>query len=168
MGVQAQTSGRCESLRSVASDLSSALEGANQGLVVVVDRNAHKEWFDEHVPSLQAGRIKRYKTVETFMHFLEKFAKKKVVRLKLYMLIRITDVEKLLNEVNTKAPHCMRCFRGIYVYERCFAGGSTKSIKQIPESVRNTENVKMFASVELAYENAQADLDLERKALLES
>ncbi len=157
--------GESQSLRSVASDMS---VDPQQPVVVCIDRNAHKEWFDENVPSLRTARLKRYKTVETFMHFMEKFAKKKVVRLRLFMLIRITDVEKLFNEINNKAPHCLRCFRGIYVYERCFAGGSTKSIKQIPDNIKNHENLKIFPSVELAYQNAQQDIDHERKLLLGS
>jgi hypothetical protein len=144
----------------VASDMS---VDPQQPVMVCIDRNAHKEWFDENVPSLRMARIKRYKTVETFMHFMEKFAKRKIVRLRVFMLIRITDVEKLLNEITTKAPHCLRCFKGIYVYERCFAGGSTKSIKQIPENIKNHENLKMFSSVEQAYHRAQLDLEVERR-----
>jgi uncharacterized damage-inducible protein DinB len=123
-----------------------------------VDRNAHKTWFDDHIPCLRKIKVKRYKTVETFMHFLEKYAKRRFVKLRLFMLVRITDVEKLIEEVNKKAPAASKAFRGIYVYERCFAGNSGKSIKQVPESIRALENVSFHDSLENACKRANEDM----------
>ena len=139
------------SLPSVTSDAS---VDPNQPILLCVDRNAHKQWFDEQIPCLRRVKVKRYKTVETFMHFLEKYAKRRIVKLRLFMLVRISDVEKLIEEVNKKVPNAAKAFRGIYVYERCFASTSTKSIKQVPESIRALENVSFHDSLENACKRA--------------
>lgn len=84
----------------------------DQPLVVVIERNVFKQWFDVHMPAIMREiphRVKRYKSVETFLHWLS--SRKKYEQLDLNILIRITEVGKLMSEAKN-----MRNFR-IFSYE---------------------------------------------------
>ena len=121
----------------------------------MVDRNVHKDWFDENMPPcLRTVRAKRYKTVDVLLHFFERFSKRRSITLKLFVLVRITDVEKLVEEVGKRVPHANKGIKGVFVYERCFAGSSGKSVKSVPESIRALEHISFHDSLETACQKA--------------
>jgi hypothetical protein len=92
--------------------VSSEASSANLPVAVFIERNAFKQWFDGNAPGVLHElplRIKRYKSVETFMHWL--CSKKKYDSIELAILIRVTEVPRLLREVkNLKTLH-------IFAYE---------------------------------------------------
>ena len=82
------------------SSVSSEASSVNQPVAVFIERNAFKQWFDGNAPAVLQElplRIKRYKSVETFMHWL--CSKKKYDSIELAILIRVTEVPRLLREV---------------------------------------------------------------------
>ena len=95
----------------------------NQPLVVFIERNVFKHWFDANVPACmgQLPRVKRYKSVETFMHWLT--SKMKFLGLKLILLIRVTEVSKLINELAKQFPTSVmhsRVLKNVFTYEHLF------------------------------------------------
>lgn len=84
----------------------------DQPLVVFIERNVFKQWFEIHMPPVMREipqRVKRYKSVDTFIHWLS--SRKKHEQLNLNILIRVTEVGKVMT-----AAKSLRNFR-IFAYE---------------------------------------------------
>lgn len=97
------------------SSVSSDPVTANQPLVVFIERNAFKHWFESNVPEIVRElpfKVKRYKSVETFLHWLT--SRKKYEQLELNILMRVTEINRLLTDAkNVKSLR-------IFAYEHLF------------------------------------------------
>ena len=72
----------------------------NQPLIVFIERNVFKQWFETNMPPTMRQlpfRLKRYKSIETFLHWLT--SRKKYESLELIILVRVTEIHRLLGEV---------------------------------------------------------------------
>ncbi|KAF4660842.1 hypothetical protein FOL47_006936 [Perkinsus chesapeaki] len=109
-----------QSLRSVRthSVASEASFDGTRPVTVCVDRNAFKSWFDTDVPEFQQLRVKRYRTIDSFVHWMMKYCKRKSIYHGLYILVRVTDAEKLLEVLTRLIPTWHSVVMGIYVYEQ--------------------------------------------------
>ena len=69
---------------------------------VLIERNAFKQWFEGYTPDLMKKlpfKLKRYKSIQTFTHWLE--SHKRLGSLELNILIKVTEVPRLLGEVKS-------------------------------------------------------------------
>ncbi|EER16587.1 hypothetical protein Pmar_PMAR017475 [Perkinsus marinus ATCC 50983] len=68
-----------QSLRSVRthSVASEASFDGTRPVTVCIDRNVFKSWFDTDVPEFQQLRVKRYRTIDSFVHWMMKYCKRK-------------------------------------------------------------------------------------------
>lgn len=103
-------------------DTCSSVDSA-QPVTILIERNSFKQWLDQNIPEsiLQFPRLKRYKSVETFMHWIT--AKKKHLDLPLTILIRVTEVRNLLSELGKEFPQSIitqKILRNIFAYEHLF------------------------------------------------
>ena len=118
------------------SSVSSDPVSLDQPVVVFIERNAFKPWFETNVPSIMQQlpiRLKRYKSVETFMHWLT--ARKKYESLELNVLIRVTEVNRLLSEV--KNTRHLRVFSYEHLFDRTDQPKRSARVAFIePESLR--------------------------------
>lgn len=97
------------------SSVSSESVLSDQPLVVFIERNSFKPWFEGNIPSIMQQlplRLKRYKSVETFVHWLT--SRKKYATLELCILIRVTEINRLLSEVKN-----VKTLR-VFAYEHLF------------------------------------------------
>jgi hypothetical protein len=97
------------------SSVSSEPVCSDQPMVVFIERNSFKPWFEGNVPGIMQNlplRLKRYKSVETFVHWLT--SRKKYATLELSILIRVTEINRLLSEVKN-----VKTLR-IFAYEHLF------------------------------------------------
>jgi hypothetical protein len=123
---------------SISSENSESLWLSNQPVVIFIERNVFKQWFEGNVPSAMRDlpfRVKRYKSTETFMHWLS--SRKRYEQLELILLVRVTEVAKLLNEVrNTN----LKNFK-IYGYEHLFDASEQpgKSLRCVSEDLAKLE-----------------------------
>jgi hypothetical protein len=111
-------------------------------LTVLIERNVFKQWLDQNIPESVAKfpRLKRYKSVETFMHWIT--AKKKQWDVPITILIRMTEVRNLLSELRKEFSSSVisqKILRNIFAYEHLFSlnGGSTECGKS---TLRNSED----------------------------
>jgi hypothetical protein len=98
------------------SSVSSDQVGSHQPLVVFIERNAFKHWFDGNIPTAMRElpfRIKRYKSVETFLHWLA--SRKKYELLELNILMRVTEINRLLTDA--KHVKSLRIFAYEHLYD---------------------------------------------------
>jgi hypothetical protein len=71
-------------------------------IAILIERNAFKPWFENNTPKIMqvsTFRFKRYKSVETFAHWLS--SRKKYETLEVNILIKITEINRLLLEVKS-------------------------------------------------------------------
>ncbi|KAF4683073.1 hypothetical protein FOZ60_009698 [Perkinsus olseni] len=97
---------------SVASEAS--FDGTRP-VTVCIDRNVFKSWFDTDVPEFQQLRVKRYRTIDSFVHWMMKYCKRKSIYHGLFILIRVTEAEKLLDVLTRLIPTWHNVVMGIYV-----------------------------------------------------
>jgi hypothetical protein len=143
-------------VHSVGSD--SGFIDYNHPFLVVIERNVFKNWFDSNVPEVMRGvRMKKYKSIESFTHWT--MAKKKFHQFKIFILIRVTDVRNLLNEVINRIPGASRVVKGIYAYEHLFSGEPGKSLKAISDSIREDPRVQVSEKLEEACSFAVSALE---------
>jgi hypothetical protein len=103
---------------------------------VLIERNAFKHWFEGNRPDMMEKlpfKLKRYKSVETFTHWLE--SRKRFESSELNVLIKVTDVWRLLAAV--KSAKNLR----ILAYEHLFdptqkAGKSARVLLSEADSLR--------------------------------
>jgi hypothetical protein len=100
-----------------SSSVSSDPASLDKRLVVFIERNSFKPWFESNLPSIMQQlpvRLKRYKSVETFMHWLN--SRKKYESLELNVLIRVTEINRLLSEV--KSVRNLKVFAYQHLFDR--------------------------------------------------
>lgn len=123
---------------SISSENSESLWLSNQPVAIFIERNVFKQWFEGNIPSAMRDlpfRVKRYKSTETFMHWLS--SRKRYEQLELILLVRVTEVAKLLSEVkNTN----LKNFK-IYGYEHLFDVSEQpgKSLRCVSEDLAKLE-----------------------------
>ncbi|KAF4651864.1 hypothetical protein FOZ61_007506 [Perkinsus olseni] len=106
-----------QSLRSVRthSVASEASFDGTRPVTVCIDRNVFKSWFDTDVPEFQQLRVKRYRTIDSFVHWMMKYCKRKSIYHGIFILIRVTEAEKLLDVLTRLIPTWHNVVMGIYV-----------------------------------------------------
>ena len=68
--------------------------------------------------------------------------------MRLYLLVRISDVEKLIEVIGKDINSSKSPFKGVFVYERCLAVPSTKSVRHVPEAIRALEKLTFHDTIE--------------------
>lgn len=116
----------CPSTTGLPEDACSST--SETSLTILIERNAFKQWLDSNVPKSvsEFPRLKRYKSVETFMRWIT--AKKKHWDIPLTIIMRVTEVRNLLSELGKEFPPSIisqRVLRNIYAYEHLFSLAST-------------------------------------------
>ena len=140
---------------SISSENSGSLlsQYMTQPLIVLIERNAFKHWFDSNMPQVlsQLPRVKRYKSIETFMHWLT--SKRKHAELKLIMLVRVTEMNKLISELNKEFPSSVmnsKILKNVFTYEHLFdlADQPGKSLKAVSDELVRTNRFSVSHCLE--------------------
>ena len=141
-------------------DACSSAEGSSP-LTVLIERNVFKQWLDHNVPEslTRFPRLKRYKSVETFMHWIT--AKKKHWEVPITILIRVTEVRNLLSELRKEfSPSVIsqKILRNVFAYEHLFSlssdsaqnvsGGKSTSRSTAPPVSLTEEGINLSHSLD--------------------
>lgn len=120
----------CPNTTGLPEDACSSTADGTSPLTILIERNAFKQWLDQNVPESVSKfpRLKRYKSVETFMRWIT--ARKKNWDIPLTIIMRVTEVRNLLSELGKEFPSSIisqKILRNIYAYEHLFSLSSSFS-----------------------------------------